>query len=234
MDHFKNLYTNHAEAYHQLISAEDIDSNLLPAMESIMPFSDRIVLDIGSGTGRIPLLLQKRARKIISMDLHRAMLLEQDIQKEQVSGDWGLVQGDMRILPFPDSVFDIVTAGWALGHFVDWFGDDWQIESRSVLQEMARVVRTGGVLIIIETLTTGALVPAPPTTGLGEYYSWLENKWGFKRQQIRTDYKFPNLEEAVGLVGFFFGEELAKRVRHNHWVRLPEWTGVWEKVNASD
>jgi hypothetical protein len=77
------------------------------------------------------------------------------------------------------------------------------------------------------------LTPAPPTPGLANYYAWLENEWGFSRQQIQTDYQFWDLDEAIELANFFFGAELADKVRENNWVRLPEWTGVWGKATLA-
>jgi hypothetical protein len=94
---------------------------------------------------------------------------------------------------------------------------------------MLRALKPNGALIIIETLTTGSTTPAPPTQGLANYYARLENQWGFSRQQIQTDYQFQDLEEAMELSEFFFGAELAVKVRQNNWIRLPEWTGVWWK-----
>jgi hypothetical protein len=95
---------------------------------------------------------------------------------------------------------------------------------------MMRVTKTGGFLMIIETLGTGSDVPGPPSKGLERYYNRLENIWGFTRQIISTDYLFDNLEEAVELSEFFFGHELSSKIRMNHWRRLPEWTGIWRKV----
>jgi len=33
MDHFKHIYAHRAAAYHRLITPEDVDGNLLPALE---------------------------------------------------------------------------------------------------------------------------------------------------------------------------------------------------------
>lgn len=230
MDHYIKIYTHHAETYHRMIAAEDIDGNLLPALEKVTSLKGKRILDLGSGTGRIPLLFHKQVEQIIALDLHWGMLYEQRQQQDQFNETWGLLQGDLRVLPFPGNYFDIITAGWAIGHFQSWFTTDWHAQVDRAINEMIRILKPNGALIIIETLTTGSTVPSPPTERLAEYYARLEDQWGFTRQEISTDYQFRDLNEAEDLVGFFFGEELAHKVCVNNWVRLPEWTGVWARV----
>ncbi|HRN51252.1 MAG TPA: class I SAM-dependent methyltransferase [Anaerolineales bacterium] len=229
MDHFRNVYTNKAAAYHALIAAEDADGNLLPALQAITPLAGARVLDLGSGSGRIPLLLQGLDCTIVASDLHYAMLLEQRQQRSLVNASWPLVQADGRQTPFASGWADVVTAGWAFGHLVGWYPDAWQQHAGRAIAEMQRTVKPGGTLIIMETLGTGVLQPAPPHAGLAAYYAWLENEHGFVRTTVATDYDFGSVERAVELCSFFFGEEMAERVRTNGWQRVPEWTGVWSK-----
>lgn len=229
MDHFINIYSHHADRYHQLILPEDVDGNLLPALERITSFKGKRILDLGSGTGRLPLLLAAQAAQMLCLDLHGDMLRENRQQRQKQGGNWGLLQSDMRRLPLPTAWAEVITAGWALGHFTGWYAGEWQTQARRVLQEMHRVAARNGAIIIMETLTTGSLTPAPPTQILARYYTWLENEWGFTRQEISTDYQFNSVDEAVSSTEFFFGSELADKVRQNSWARLPEWTGVWGK-----
>jgi ubiquinone/menaquinone biosynthesis C-methylase UbiE len=226
MDHFQRIYNSRAADYHAMIMSEDADGHLLKAIEAVTPLAGKRILDLGTGTGRLPFLLAGRVTSFIGLDLHRAMLLE---NKRLKTGDWRLVQADMRDLPFPDASAEVVTAGWAIGHLRGWFAEDWQAQIGRVLSEMERVVAPGGVLIILETLSTGALAPTPPTPGLAEYYAWLENEWGYARRAIRTDYQFASVAEAVARTEFFFGAELADKIKANGWARLPEWTGVWSR-----
>ncbi len=144
-------------------------------------------------------------------------------------GQWHLAQGDNRALPVPTGWAEVVTAGWAIGHLRAWYSEEWQLQIGRILREMHRVVAPGGALIIIETLTTGSLTPAPPTPGLAEYYAWLEDTWGFRREVIRTDYQFESVGAAAAQAEFFFGPELAEKIRAHGWARLPEWTGVWHR-----
>lgn len=229
MDHFERIYANQAAAYHQMIACEDIDGNLLPALESAVTLKGKRVLDLGSGSGRIPLLLHGRVGYVLGVDLHRAMLDESQKQRRKIGGCWDLIQGNMGYLALPSKWADIVTAGWAIGHLRSWFQNDWQSQIGGVILEMLRVVKPDGTLIILETLGTGSLEPAPPSAELGEYYAWLEDHWGFTRQAIRTDYLFDSLETAVQRTEFFFGAGLSEAIREHGWARLPEWTGMWVK-----
>jgi ubiquinone/menaquinone biosynthesis C-methylase UbiE len=225
MDHFVEIYNHRAADYHRMIIPEDVDGNLLPALERVTPLTGKRILDLGSGTGRLPLLFGRRAAPLVCVDLHAGMLCEQ-----QRYGHWPLLQGDMRRIPVQSGWFEVVTAGWAIGHFVGWYGQQWPAEMEHVLAEMHRVTASGGSLLIMETLTTGSHTPAPPTKGLARYYAWLENKWGFTRQEIATDYQFESVTEAIHRTEFFFGEKFGQKVRQEGWTRVPEWTGVWSKT----
>jgi ubiquinone/menaquinone biosynthesis C-methylase UbiE len=232
MDHFQAIYAARAAEYHRMIAAEDHDGQLLPAIERVAQLRGKRVLDLGTGTGRLPLLIDGLAAQVVGLDLHRDMLRQNAAQRQLQGGRWPLVQGDMRHLPLRSAWADVVTAGWAIGHLRSWFADDWQAQIGRVLREMHRVVAPGGALIIMETLSTGSLTPAPPHAALAEYYEWLEQEWGFSRATISTDYRFGSVDEAVARTEFFFGADLAAKIREHGWARLPEWTGVWSKQVA--
>ena len=76
------------------------------------------------------------------------MLVEQISQREALKGGWSLVNGDMRWLPFPERKFDVVIAGWAIGHLRSWFEADWQhqmmLTSTQNVDPMMTVLREGG------------------------------------------------------------------------------------------
>lgn len=226
MDHFIEIYRSRAADYHRMISPEDVEGNLLPAIERVAAVAGRRVLDVGTGTGRLPLLFGSQPAQLVALDLHADMLREHCRRR---NGDWGVLQADIRGLPLPSASFELVTAGWAIGHLVGWYGEDWPAHIGRALAEMHRVTAPGGGLVIMETLGTGSLSPAPPAEGLAHYYAWLEGEWGFSRQEIATDYQFDSVAEAVAHTQFFFGEELAAKIEANGWSRLPEWTGVWGK-----
>jgi len=229
MDHFKNIYSNMACEYHRMIEYEDVDGNLYDCIDKLLTSDVSRVLDIGSGTGRIPLLLSDPKFTVVGLDLYWEMLQENVRQRSLSAGSWLLSQGRAGALPMSQDYFDVVTAGWVLGHTCSWHLD-WQTELDIVLNEMHRVVRNQGVIIIMETLTTGSVIPSPPTAELANYYDWLEKSWDFSRQEIRTDYRFPDVKEAINNTEFFFGEQLSSMIVDNNWSRVPECTGIWSKI----
>ena len=232
-DHFIEIYQRQAYAYQRMIDAEDVDGNLWPALNRLVDFSAQRVVDLGSGTGRLPRLLHRYAACGVALDLHAAMLHENQRQQRRHGFHWPLVQADLHNMPLTGSGAGVVVAGWAIGHFCDWYGDRWRMHVEQALHEMVRVALPGANLLILETLGTGVLNPAPPTTGLAAYYDLLEQEWGFKRSVVSTDYQFTAVEEAVDAMLFFFGEPLARDIRRYAWSRVPEWTGIWHlQLNA--
>ncbi len=229
MDHFKHIYTSKAKEYHRMIAVEDVESNLQHALQTITDWNQKTVFDLGSGTGRFPIILHSLDLKFICIDLHMAMLRENKAQRDEIGGDWPLVQADMRCVPLSANAADIVIAGWAIGHLRTWYANEWQQQMGNIIHEMLRTAKIGCPVIICETMSTGSLEPKPPVPELAEYYRWLEDEHGFLRQVVPTDYLFADVDQAVEYTQFFFGEELAEQIRRNKWARLPEWTGIWHK-----
>jgi len=223
-DHFQTIYSQQADRYDRLVRAEDTEGNVPRALAAVAPGEGLVVVDVGTGTGRMARLLAPRAELIVGLDLHGPML------RQQHDPVGPLVQADHQALPVRSAIADLTVAGWAIGHVREWEAERWQLAAGQAIAEMARVTRAGGVIAVLETLGTGSTTPAPPSTGLAEYYAWLENVRGFERQEISTDYAFASVDEAVATLGFFFGPALAERIRANGWSRVPEWTGVWHRT----
>lgn len=121
------------------------DAVLRPLLHSALAANARpLVLDIATGTGRVPLLLRCDpvfAGAVAALDLAPLMLREAR-RKEQGAGQspgvvWHL--GEAGNLPWATAVFDLVTCLEALEYFPC---------PRRALAEMARVLRPGGTLVL--------------------------------------------------------------------------------------
>lgn len=101
-----------------------------------------LVLDVATGTGRVPLALLDQPEfqgRVIGLDLSRRMLT---VAAEKLAAHRTrslLMHHAAETLPFPDDTFDLVTSLEALEFLMD---------QRTVLREMVRVLRPGGLLVV--------------------------------------------------------------------------------------
>ena len=225
------IYRQHADRYDRLKAREDYQQRLRAALSAIRSFDGADLVEWGAGTGWLSTLVAPRARSLIACDLNPHMLhaaAETFGAFEHLQ--WQLVAADHRRAPLPDRVADVALAGWTLCYLGRQFtGETWQQQITRSIAEMQRVLRPGGTIIIVETLGTGCVEPAPPADWLADYYAVLENELGFHATWARTDYQFASLDEAVELLSFFWNDEFGETARRNNWIITPECTGIWWK-----
>lgn len=222
----RKIYQSEGDQYEALVSHEDYQSSIPRAIDEIIHVDGLDALDLGAGTGRLTLILAARLKSIRAFDLSAEMLR---VCRERLlaSGlsNWQVDVADHRQLPVPDHSADLVVSGWSVAYLVVWHPETWREELAKWMNEMKRVLKPGGHIILFESLGTGNETPIQ-LEHLKNYYPWLDEA-GFQHKWIRTDYQFASIEEAVDLAGFFFGEEMANRVRERQSAILPECTGVW-------
>lgn len=222
----EEIYKNEGDKYEALIAREDHQGNILKALREITPLDGRIVLDLGAGTGRLAGLLAQYVTRIHAFDISDEML-RVCREKFLASGltNWQVDLADHRKLPVADQSADLVVSGWSVSYLAVWNPNTWREELGNWMNEMKRVLKPGGFIVLFESLGTGNDAPIR-LDHLRDFYPWLE-EMGFQNKWIRTDYKFESLAEAEELSRFFFGDELGNKVVQNNWTILPECTGVW-------
>ena len=144
------LYDLYAGRYDDIKHySKEYDHMLLaqPIMAAIEPIKNPLVLDVATGTARLPLALLRHKRfqgQIIGADLSRKML----------AGAAYKLDGDRRVtliwtpaehLPFGDHTFDIVCCLEAL---------EFMVSIEAALRELVRVLRPGGLLFTTNRIHT--------------------------------------------------------------------------------
>lgn len=227
-DQQKRIYQTEGDRYEALVSREDYLGHIPRALDEIIHADGLETLDLGAGTGRLTLMLAPRVRSIGALDVSAEMLhvCRDRLAAGGLSNGWVAV-ADHRRVPVPDCSTDLVVSGWSVSYLAVWSPEKGVSELDVWLEEMGRVLKPGGTVILFESLGTGNETPLR-LEHMESTYAWLDVR-GFQNKWIRTDYKFSSVEEAADLSGFFFGEEMAARVREQAMIVLPECTGVWWK-----
>lgn len=227
MPNHTEVYDKKADQYELLISREDYLGNIPKALDEIVAFDNVELVDLGAGTGRLTCMLAPRVKTVKAFDESEAMLKVTASKLEKAGlNNWKTGVADHRSLPIEDESVDVIIAGWSICYLGIPNIQDWQDNIRQVMSEINRVLRPGGMTIILETQGTGNEVPTPPDFLRG-YFALLENEFRFSHRWIRTDYKFDGVDEAVELTRFFFGDELADSISKQRSPILPECTGIW-------
>jgi SAM-dependent methyltransferase len=114
----------------------------LPLAKALALIPAPLVLDVATGTGRLPRALLRQPAfegRVIAIDLSRRMLREAVQRTAPFSNRLTYIWQDARKLPFEDGTFDAVACLEALEFTPDPVG---------VLGELVRVLRSGGVLLV--------------------------------------------------------------------------------------
>jgi demethylmenaquinone methyltransferase / 2-methoxy-6-polyprenyl-1,4-benzoquinol methylase len=129
-------------------------------------------LDVATGTGDLAIALSRRGAEVVGLDFSEGMLELARRKAPQLRFE----QGDALALPYADGEFDAATVGFGARNFSDL---------EQGLREMARVVRPGGRVVVLE-ITTPTRPPLStffhlwfdrvvPLLGRDEAYTYLPN-----------------------------------------------------------
>jgi demethylmenaquinone methyltransferase/2-methoxy-6-polyprenyl-1,4-benzoquinol methylase len=103
------------------------------------------VLDIATGTGDLAILMaQTTAGRIVGLDISAGMLEvgRKKVAAKNLQNKIELVLGDSENMPFADGSFDAITVAFGVRNFENL---------EKGLAEILRVLKPGGLLVILET-----------------------------------------------------------------------------------
>ena len=107
-DH-RRIYQEEASNYQRLIDREDYRGELLPAIQAIRTLDGLDVIDLGSGTGRLALLLAPYVNSVRAFDLSAHMLGAAAALLDTLGTDnWAVSAADHRRIPLEGNTADLV------------------------------------------------------------------------------------------------------------------------------
>ncbi len=137
-----NQIASHYEQWSNVLSGEGIRAWHHFAVEQLDIRPGQRVLDVGCGTGVVTRMMAERTGvegHVTGLDPSQAMLDQARRYSQFPPVAW--VAGEGEHLPFSDASFDAVTAQFSLRNMRDWSAG---------LQEMVRVLKPGGRLVVLD------------------------------------------------------------------------------------
>lgn len=103
----------------------------------LVELDDKVVLDVGSGTGRLAFAAAKKAKRVYASEPCSRL---REYIKEKIIRDgiqnMKVVDGEVLSLPYEDNTFDVVLAGHVVGDFFD-----------AEIAELRRILKDGGWIV---------------------------------------------------------------------------------------
>ncbi len=210
----QELFDGLPDRYNRLAEVLSFGQNRLwrkAMVDAVVPSRPASVLDVATGPAAVALELARRTdARITGVDLTREMLLAgvANVGRSAEAGRVQLLLARAEQLPFPDASFDALTFTYLLRYVTS---------PAATLQELARVVRPGGVIANLEFH-----VPQ----GVPWYPLWL----------LYTRLGLPAMGYLLGGrewfdVGKFLGPSISAHYRR---YPLPWQVGAWEGAGIED
>jgi demethylmenaquinone methyltransferase/2-methoxy-6-polyprenyl-1,4-benzoquinol methylase len=158
------------------------------------------ILDVATGTGDLAITAMRyNPSKITGIDISANMLKigRQKVIKKGYAEKIELIEGDSEKLPFNDNVFDVAMVAFGVRNFAD---------PLKGLTEMQRVVRSGGMIMVLE-FSKPQSFPFRPVYNFyfrrilpffGQLFSKDKSAYTYLPESVMS---FPDNEEFLKLLG---------------------------------
>ncbi len=204
----KNYYEEN-DIYEIFSIAEDYPNKIYKIL--LPKIKNKIVLDLGCGTGKFMQKLHKETVKYYGLDLSSNQL---EIAKSKVIGNnVEFICCSAENIPLPDNSVDVIISTWVLGTILD-------VDRRNkVLNEMKRVLKKNGNIYLVENDIGGEFEEIrnryPNIERTKKYNDWIENNGFTVENKFETYFKFKNLNEAKNVFTNIWGESIGINVKNN-------------------
>jgi len=170
-----------------------------------------VILDLGTGTARIPILMLQKAKKkelaVHAVDLSAEML---KIARKNINGA-GLANRvvvhhlDAKELPFEDGAYDMVISNSIAHHIPEPLG---------FFKEVRRVIKEGGGIFIMDLFRPESLAEVDM---LVQTYAGSDNDYQQKlfRDSLRAALTIPEVKELIAAAGI--GGLKVSQASDRHW-----------------
>lgn len=175
-----------AEAYEKFSKSEDINNLIQKYLKEEYDFSNKIILEIGAGSGKFTGFLSDRSKKVYAVEKIESLLLINK-EKHKNKNNVEFILSDIKDVKLEKNSIDYVFAGWSLTSMRDIYDQ--------VFANLYQILKPNGKIIIVEN---GGQDEFCKLLGIEEFTEQMKNeykKMNFKEKAtLDTTIKFANEE----------------------------------------
>jgi ubiquinone/menaquinone biosynthesis C-methylase UbiE len=188
---------------------------------NFIDFKDKIVLDVGAGTGRLSIPISKIAERVCAIDPEEEMLnsLKEKIKKYRIK-NIEIKRGTAEKIPYSDNYFDCVICAWIL-HYIDY---------KKTIKQIKRVLKKDGYLVFLDHNGNDdweklSIIIDPKNVGMYEnrnnkLLKLIEDFHKVKRKVVNSFIRFPNIDAAKEIINETRGLKASKYVEKNNMLKI--------------
>lgn len=179
-----------AEAYEKFSKSEDINNLIQKYFKEEYDFSNKIILEIGAGSGKFTGFLSDRSKKVYAVEKIESLLLINK-EKHKNKNNVEFILSDIKDVKLEKNSIDYVFAGWSLTSMRDIYDQ--------VFANLYQILKPNGKIIIVEN---GGQDEFCKLLGIEEFTEQMKNeykKMNYKEKAtLDTTIKFANEEVFYG------------------------------------
>lgn len=179
-----------AEAYEKFSKSEDINNLIQKYLKEEYDFSNKIILEIGAGSGKFTGFLSDRSKKVYAVEKIESLLLINK-EKHKNKNNVEFILSDIKDVKLEKNSIDYVFAGWSLTSMRDIYDQ--------VFANLYQILKPNGKIIIVEN---GGQDEFCKLLGIEEFTEQMKNEYkkkNFKEKAtLDTTIKFANEEVFYG------------------------------------
>lgn len=201
----KNYYEEN-DIYEVFSLAEDYPNKIY---KSLLPeIKNKVVLDLGCGTGKFMEKFYKDTIKYYGLDLSNQQL---NIAKKKVKGNKvEFICCSAEKIPLEDNSIDVIISTWVLGTILE------EDRRKEVIKEMRRVLKKNGSIYLVENDIGGEFEEIrnryPDIRRTKLYNDSLENNGFNCYNKFETEFKFASKEQAQNVFSNIWGNQIGNKV----------------------
>lgn len=216
-------YGKDADVYESFSRFEDAGHKAIRSLLKKADFRNKIVLEIGCGSGKYTGEVAKLSKKYYALDNSESLL---QIAKAKSKGIQNIefIHSSAAEIPLSDNSVDVMFASWA---FPPYDAIDGSVK------EVDGVIKSGGHIWLIGNNPDGEFMDMrgnEEKQSEKEGMGWYKDNGYELVQVVNSNFDFPTIDEAKRVLGFIFGDKAMQYLKKNPNPKLKHRIAILHRV----